>query len=147
MAPEEVTTAGGQVEAEVLPQFTLEQANRALVLVQRIVAAIVSRYEELMDVRHELEQLRVTTGRHERAEELNDQTAHCIADLNDLNRELATISCVLKDWRVGLVDFPAVYQGHRVWLCWRLGEATVTHWHDWEEGFAGRKPIGHDWAG
>jgi hypothetical protein len=144
MAPEEVTTAGGQVEAEVLPRFTLEQANRALVLVQRVVAAIVSRYEELMDVRRELEQLRVTTGRHERAEELNDQTAHCVEDLNDLNRELAAIGCVLKDWRAGLVDFPAVYRGQRVWLCWRLGEPGVRHWHGLNAGFAERTPIPDD---
>jgi hypothetical protein len=144
MAQDETTTASGRIEAAVVPLFTLKQANRALVLVQRVVAAIVSRYEELMDVRRELEQLRVTAGRHERAEELNDQIAHCVEDLNDLNRELAAIGCVLKDWRSGLVDFPAVYHGQRVWLCWRLGEPGVRHWHRLNAGFAERAPLPDD---
>jgi hypothetical protein len=144
MAQDEAITASGQTEAAVLPLFTLDQANRALVLVQRIVAAIVSRYEEMMDTRRELEELRVNTGRHERAEELNDQIAHCVEDLNDLNRELATIGCVLKDWRTGLVDFPALYRGQRVWLCWRLGEPAIGHWHRLNAGFAERTPIPDD---
>jgi len=28
-------------------------------------------------------------------------------------------------------------------LCWQVGEATVSQWHEPGEGFAGRKPI--DW--
>jgi hypothetical protein len=31
--------------------------------------------------------------------------------------------------------------GRRVWLCWKLGEPAVAHWHEVHEGLAGRKPI------
>jgi len=31
--------------------------------------------------------------------------------------------------------------GEILLLCWRLGEATITHWHGTGEGFASRKPI------
>jgi hypothetical protein len=51
------------------------------------------------------------------------------------------VGCVLKDWRTGLVDFPGVHHGRRVWFCWRLGEPTVAYWHDLDEGYAGRRPI------
>jgi len=41
----------------------------------------------------------------------------------------------------GLVDFPAVRLGMRVWLCWKLEEERVAFWHGLHEGFNGRKPV------
>ena len=49
--------------------------------------------------------------------------------------------CVVKDLDIGLVDFPTLFQGREVYLCWKLGEEDITFWHGIEEGFAGRKPI------
>ncbi len=48
---------------------------------------------------------------------------------------------VLRDISAGLLDFPAEANGRPVWLCWRLGEPSVTAWHGHDEGFAGRRPI------
>jgi hypothetical protein len=48
---------------------------------------------------------------------------------------------VLRDISTGLLDFPAEVHGQPIWLCWRLGESTVTAWHTQEQGFAGRRPI------
>jgi hypothetical protein len=48
---------------------------------------------------------------------------------------------VLRDISTGLLDFPAEASGRPIWLCWRLGEASVTTWHTQDEGFAGRRPI------
>ena len=47
----------------------------------------------------------------------------------------------LRDISTGLLDFPAEADGHAIWLCWRLGEATVAMWHAQDEGFAERRPI------
>ncbi len=41
----------------------------------------------------------------------------------------------------GLLDFPASLYGRTVFLCWRRGESEITHWHEVDGGFAGRKPI------
>jgi len=41
----------------------------------------------------------------------------------------------------GLVDFPAVLDGRPVYLCWKLGEPEVLHWHDLDAGFRGRQPL------
>ncbi len=49
---------------------------------------------------------------------------------------------VLRDISTGLLDFPGEADGRPIWLCWRLGEASVTAWHTPDEGFAGRRPIG-----
>jgi hypothetical protein len=47
----------------------------------------------------------------------------------------------IKDLSKGMVDFPSTYEGRTVLLCWKPGEETFLHWHDPEEGFAGRTPI------
>ncbi len=48
---------------------------------------------------------------------------------------------VLRDIATGLLDFPGHAHGEPIWLCWRLGEASVTAWHPQDEGFAGRRPV------
>jgi len=54
---------------------------------------------------------------------------------------LAEENIVLRDPETGLVDFPGVREGRRVWLCWRLGEERVAHWHELDTGFIGRQPL------
>jgi hypothetical protein len=54
---------------------------------------------------------------------------------------LDDMGAVLKDPRTGLVDFYGHVDGKLVWLCWRYGEDAVTHYHQLNEGFSGRKPI------
>lgn len=49
--------------------------------------------------------------------------------------------CLVKDLDIGLLDFPTLYHGREVYLCWRLGEQHIEFWHGVEEGFRGRKPI------
>lgn len=54
---------------------------------------------------------------------------------------LADQGVVLRDPHSGLVDFLGEVDGRRVWLCWRLGEDRVTHFHELGSGFAARKPL------
>ena len=56
-------------------------------------------------------------------------------------KKLEERGCVLRDMNVGLVDFPAVRLGERVWLCWKLGEDRISFWHTRHEGYAGRKSV------
>ena len=41
----------------------------------------------------------------------------------------------------GLLDFPTTLDGRWVYLCWRVGEPTVSHWHEITDGFAGRRSV------
>jgi len=64
--------------------------------------------------------------------------------MNKLESEvgrLEELGCVLRDMSLGLVDFPAVRLGERVWLCWKLGEDHVRFWHTRHEGYTARKPV------
>ena len=62
---------------------------------------------------------------------------------SSLDRILET-GCVIKDLDIGLVDFPTLFRGQEVYLCWRIGETGISFWHGVDEGFAGRKPIDSD---
>jgi hypothetical protein len=50
---------------------------------------------------------------------------------------------------LGLIDFPARRAGRIVLLCWKVGEPSVDHWHEIEEGYAGRRPVDEEgpWEG
>ena len=54
---------------------------------------------------------------------------------------LNAMGLILRDAESGLVDFPARRDGREVFLCWRLGEDRVAHWHGPDSGFAGRRPL------
>lgn len=55
--------------------------------------------------------------------------------------EIAEAGIVLRDADTGLVDFPSEREGRRIYLCWRLGEDAIAHWHEADAGFGGRRPL------
>ena len=50
----------------------------------------------------------------------------------------------IKDLEIGLIDFPTLFRGQEVYLCWKLGEDKIRFWHGIHEGFRGRKAIDQD---
>ena len=54
---------------------------------------------------------------------------------------LQEFGCLVKDLDIGLIDFPTLFHGEEVYLCWKLGESGIRFWHGVDEGFRGRKPI------
>ena len=120
--------------------FTLEHANRALPLVKRIVTDIVKQYKVVSSLEEECHDPH-TRSEVEALDELRDRYADELFRLRELAEELTSIGCELKDWRRGLVDFPARYEDRDVYFCWRLGEEVVTHWHELDSGFQGRRRV------
>lgn len=120
--------------------FTISKANRALVLVRRIVADIVADSHELRELK-EAYQKHEAMGKSTLAEEKRQHYVRVFNHLAELREELEEIGCELKDYESGLVDFPALLDGRKVLLCWKLGEARIEHWHEVDAGFAGRRRI------
>jgi hypothetical protein len=48
---------------------------------------------------------------------------------------------LVKDFKVGLIDFPHEHEGRIVYLCWKPDEDELEWWHEIDDGFAGRQPI------
>jgi hypothetical protein len=63
------------------------------------------------------------------------------AEVSRAIRRIEAYGCVVKDLDLGLLDFPALRGGRPVFLCWKAGEPSVTHWHATNETFANRKPL------
>jgi hypothetical protein len=64
-----------------------------------------------------------------------------VAELKETMERIESFGCLVKDLDIGLLDFPTLYQGEEVYLCWRLGEPAILFWHRVSEGFSGRKII------
>ncbi len=122
------------------PLFTVEKANRALPLVQRIVSDIVRQHKKVCALEERCHMRRPTVSEEEQ-QRLGRQYAIEIEKLRELAEELTAVGCDLKDWRRGLIDFSALYQGREVELCWHLGEERVNYWHEIGAGFPGRHLI------
>ena len=74
-------------------------------------------------------------------EALAAQTEALADRMDHLLRELNHIGVQLKDPAQALLDFPALCEGREILLCWKGGEETVTHWHELQGGYEGRKPV------
>ena len=55
--------------------------------------------------------------------------------------ELQEIGCLVKDLDTGLVDFPTLFRGEEVYLCWRMDEADIEFWHELNSGYGGRERL------
>jgi hypothetical protein len=75
---------------------------------------------------------------------LAESREHSARALQESIESITQLGVQVKDLNTGLVDFPTLYRGEEVLLCWRLGEPAIGHWHGLEEGFRGRKPIDTD---
>jgi hypothetical protein len=128
--------------------FTVEMANRALPLVRRIVDDIVAEHGVWKDLvaRHELAAAGARPERGETPEQLELQRAanRSAERIAVFVGELEQVGVQLKGFEQGLVDFYGLHEGRLVYLCWQRGEERVTHWHELEAGFAGRRPITPD---
>jgi hypothetical protein len=124
--------------------FTVEQANRTLPLVRRIVRDIVETYAIWRAKVHEFEVATVESRADRpssRAEELQAEAQRLAHDIQGFVAELQALGVMFKGFDMGLVDFPSEMDGRMVYLCWKLGEDAVTYWHEVDAGFAGRQPL------
>jgi len=122
--------------------FSPEKANALIPVLSPIL-------DELWDKRRELAIKLLEADpavRGDRAERTPDRRhgrrfTELKAEVVKLINRLEAHGCVVKDLDLGLLDFPALREGRPVYLCWKAGEATLSHWHGTDEGFTDRKPL------
>ena len=73
--------------------------------------------------------------------ELKKQKEAAAKGLKETVEAIHETGCQLKDVEIGLIDFPTLYRGKEVYLCWKLGEEGIGYWHRVEDGYKGRQPI------
>jgi hypothetical protein len=118
-------------------EYTVEEANSLLPALSESLALIKEARQVVLRGGERIRRGAVADGGGRQGREYWDALA-------TLRREVEGISkrgIVLRDAEAGLVDFPSRREGREVFLCWRLGEDRVGHWHGPESGFSGRKPL------
>ena len=125
--------------------FSVDEANRTLPLVRRIVGDLLDEYPRWRAAVSHYEVLsggaRADWG--ETPELLSARLAvTTLAErINGYLGELSDIGCVFKGFDAGLVDFYGLREDRLIFLCWRLGEPAIEHWHEIDAGFSGRQPL------
>ena len=129
--------------------FNVTEANATLPLLRSILRDVTALAVELKE-RHELlSRVQMPARGHKPpgdayAEELHEMQAEFERSRERMQEyvdELLRLGVELKDPYTGLVDFPSILDDHEVYLCWRLGEPEVAHWHELDAGFAGRRKL------
>ena len=124
--------------------FTVDEANRMLPLVKRIVSDAVRDYWRWQDTVREFEvaALRSSPDTPDAAaEELQGKATRLAEEIDGYMTELQKLGVLFKGFDTGLVDFPGEIDGRPVLLCWQLGEESVQFWHEESAGFIGRQPL------
>lgn len=87
---------------------------------------------------------KLESGKPEAAAEIalaRSQTQFLTSQIEGKLQSILDLGAVPKGLDPALVDFPASLEGEDVFLCWKLGEKRITHFHGVEDGFSGRKPL------
>jgi hypothetical protein len=124
-----------------MPQyFTLLEANETLNMIRPLVDEIQAIRQEILRNQPEawpaMEKSAGNGGNRALSNMVKD-----FEKLDALVHQIQDMGVLIKDINLGLLDFPALRDGHEVYLCWQHGEGEIAFWHEVEAGFAGRQPI------
>ena len=131
--------------------FTLDSARRLLPRVRQklgeamqVRAALEALQAEIREFSRQAQLRGGVIFRPELAGSWRSQAALLGRRMQEPLAALEEMGVLVKDLEVGLVDFPTLYRGREVLLCWKMGEPDIAWWHGMEEGFRGRKPVDAD---
>jgi hypothetical protein len=131
--------------------FTLQKAQGLIPKISGLLREAMARRAEAAEAEREVrgaaERIALMGGvtvNTASARETKNRLEDSAGRLREAVEAIQALGCVVKDLETGLIDFPTVYRGRDVMLCWKLGEPEIQFWHGADEGFAGRKAIDRD---
>jgi hypothetical protein len=131
--------------------FTLEEVNAKIPQLRAMVgeqlarrATIQERLSSLGELTEEIpDDFSAQPGDTSAVRALKAELSILVAAYHRGWQAVESLGAVVKDPKVGLVDFYGRVDGKLVWLCWKYDEEEVAFYHALDEGFSGRKPIGY----
>jgi hypothetical protein len=131
--------------------FTLDQARQHLETADRLLRQTIALKQEhersrgaIEEINHKVATMGGMIVDRQKYAGLRARVDATGMRLKETFAEIEEIGFQVKDLDIGLIDFPTLYKGEEVCLCWKLGEADIEFWHGAAEGFRGRKPIDQD---
>jgi hypothetical protein len=127
-------------------QFTRQEAEEMLPYLAPLLFKLRGLRQEQGRLQEEAARIGASmrTNGHGLAEALRKaqaETQEIAGQIGELVERINEMGCELKDVDMGLIDFRTTMEGREVYLCWRLGEEHIAHWHDLDAGFGGRRPL------
>jgi len=143
---------GREVTPGTLRVFTISEVNA---LIPTLTLIVAQQLREQSDIEQGLAELTRLLGetpisldldasdepevkRHKR------ELSHRIHQYEQGWRKVRALGGIVKDPRIGLVDFYGRIDGKVMWLCWRYGEDSLGYYHELDAGYSGRRPISAD---
>jgi hypothetical protein len=126
--------------------FTIDEANELIPTLTGLIEGLQRLLKRMEEVAEEVRQfeLEVMHNGHGKSSPLF-QEGH---DLDEIRQDIEGGLLIVRETGVhlksiehGILDFPTLMFGREVYLCWQLGEEQVSHWHELNTGFAGRKSL------
>jgi hypothetical protein len=135
-------------EMDQLKVFTLEEANRLVPRLTPMLKEMQRLRKTILALEVEIDALELISEKDEdgngNSPVLNkrvDEYTKAVKRFYVLVDEVHELGCFIKDIDMGLIDFYSIIKGRVIYLCWKLGESSVGHWHEIGSGFSSRKPI------
>jgi hypothetical protein len=132
-------------------RFTLAEAERLIPDIEKLLRRAIAAKEEYAEAESAIQEFSerimmmggITVDRQV-AIDARDRRENAAAALRSSIEGVQEFGCVVKDLDIGLIDFPTLFRGVEVYLCWKLEEPAIAFWHGTDEGFRGRKAIDQD---
>lgn len=127
--------------------LSLEEANNMLPLLSKIVGDLMKTWDSIIQKRTELELLEKgpdngrDAHREEQIQELKGELNRLIDRINGYIREVEDLGCFVEEFKRGIINFPSLYVGRKVFLCWKPEDETVKFWHELDESYNERSRI------
>src|SRR4029079_7182599 len=128
--------------------FTLDEAQSLLPVLESLLKRAIEGKRAAQEVEERIAELgrRIYLSGGRRvdvaavAKERAEMEGHLLRVRESIS-EIDSIGVQVKDMDTGLLDFPFQVDERVDFLCARMGEIAIEHWHTMEDGFKGRKPL------
>ena len=138
--------------------FTVQEANKSLVLVKQVVNDIVQKRirmnilkDEVRDFEKLIAEKKLLNEDPKGVIKLNKENLEKTFEIKYLSKEityhlgeLEQVGCYLKDFDRGQIDYPYQHEGRVVFLCWSLGEEKISSWRELTQSYDTRKPVAYN---
>lgn len=122
--------------------FTPEEADALIPELEKIFTAVAGLAAQAEAKAADLRRRHMRGDGDEAAAAIErSQLQFLSSGINDWLQKIVALGALPKGVDPALVDFPARVAGEEAYLCWKIGEKRVAHYHPVNEGFSTRKPL------
>jgi hypothetical protein len=128
--------------------FTVSEAQTLLPVLEALLRGAQRTYHKVSELEAEMQALNqrifLSGGMHvdvvaaARRRGEREKAAQSTREALD---EMEAIGVQVQSLELGALDFPCQIAGETVYLCWKIGEPAIAHWHGLEDEFDARRPL------